>query len=156
MFKFIHSKCPSINLWRITFFTVFTKPISCSVIIIVGLVESREISRIKPSTFRVMNIPKKLQAAMSSSFKMEVEQISLFCLPHFLLSLVLIYYSIWILKRCLGYLKDFGIILDKYDVSRLRFIRASECKSRFSGGPDLEPSVQMYWYCLCPLLLSQM
>ena len=50
-------------------------------IIFVGLVESRGTSESEPSTFRVINIPKKPQAAMPSSFKMEVTQISPFCLP---------------------------------------------------------------------------
>ena len=41
-------------------------------IIFVGWVESREFSESEPSTFCVMNIRKKPQAAMQSSFNIEV------------------------------------------------------------------------------------
>ena len=53
----------------ITFFTVFQKIsfLLCSLLALA-------------SAFRVMNIPKKPQALMASSFKMEVKQISPFCL----------------------------------------------------------------------------
>ena len=56
-------------------------------IIFVGLVGSRETSESEPSTFRVINIPKKLRAAMSASFNTEVRPIELFCLMHFWRSL---------------------------------------------------------------------
>ena len=65
----------------------FQKLFSCSAIIFVGLVESRGTSESEPSTFRVMNIPQKPQAAMPSSFNIEVRPISVFCLPRFQCSL---------------------------------------------------------------------
>ena len=49
----------------------FKKLFFCSAIIFVGLIESRETFESEPCTFSVMNIPKKPQAAMPSSFKME-------------------------------------------------------------------------------------
>ena len=62
-------------------FRSFQKLFSCSAIIFVGLVESRETSESDPSTSRVMNIPDKLQAAMPSSFNIEVRPINPFRLP---------------------------------------------------------------------------
>ena len=58
----------------------FQKLFSCLAIIFVGLVESRETSESERSTFRVMNIPKKQQAAMLSSFNIKVRPISPLCL----------------------------------------------------------------------------
>ena len=58
-FNFINSKV-------ITSFN--NELLSRSTIIFVGLVESIKTSDSEPSTFRVMNIPKKPQAAISSSF----------------------------------------------------------------------------------------
>ena len=46
------------------FFKVYPELFSCSPIIFSGLVELRETSKSKPSTFRVMNIPKKSPAAV--------------------------------------------------------------------------------------------
>ena len=70
----------------------FQKLFSCSAVIFVGLVESRETSESKPSTFRVMNIAKKPLAAMPSSFNTEVRPISPFRLLRLQRSLVVSIY----------------------------------------------------------------
>ena len=84
----IIQSCPSITLGRNNVFhssgivlggicTIllqsFQKLFSCSVIIFIGKFESRETSQSEPSTFRVMNIPKKPQAAMPTSLRMKVK-----------------------------------------------------------------------------------
>ena len=49
---------------RITFFLCVQKLFSCSAIIFLGFVESRETSESESSTFRGMTIPNKPQAVM--------------------------------------------------------------------------------------------
>ena len=55
---------------------------SCSAIVFVGLVESRETSESESLTFRVINIPKMPQAVMPSLFDIEVLPIGPFRLLH--------------------------------------------------------------------------
>ena len=69
---------PSITLWRNNVFIVFQKIFFCSAIIFVGLVESCETSESGSSTFCVMNIHKKPQAAMPLTFNIEGGPISPF------------------------------------------------------------------------------
>ena len=74
-------------MWRDSVFhSLFKNYFSCSGIIFVGLGESHEIS--ESGTFRVMYIPKKPQAAMPSSLKIELRSISPFHLPHLRRSLI--------------------------------------------------------------------
>ena len=67
----------------IALFTVLS-----STIIFAGLVESRETSDSESSTFHVMIIPKKRQAAMPSLLNIEVRPVSLFYLQPLRRSLV--------------------------------------------------------------------
>ena len=60
---------------ELRFTTSFQKLLSCSAIVFIGLAESRETSE---STFHVRNTHNKPQAAIPSTFKMEVKQISPF------------------------------------------------------------------------------
>ena len=71
-------RCPSITLWRNNVSESVQDSFFCSVIIFIGRFDSRETSETKPSTFCVMSVPKMPQAAMPSSFKLEVKQISPF------------------------------------------------------------------------------
>ena len=59
-------------LWINNVFQSVQKLFSYSAIRLVGLAESCETSESEPGTSGVVNIPKKPQAAMRSSFKMEV------------------------------------------------------------------------------------
>ena len=83
-------RCLSMTIWsNNVFHRSFQKLFSCSAIIFIGLVESHKNSESEPSTFPVMNILKKPQAAIPSSFNIEVRPISSFRLPqlpHFLTS----------------------------------------------------------------------
>ena len=57
-------------------------------IVFVGLIESHETSESEANNFLVMNIPKKPQTAMPSSFYIEVRRIRPFYFPHLRRSLV--------------------------------------------------------------------
>ena len=65
------------NFTEIKFFSL-PQLFSSLAITFVGLVEPHETSESESSTFRIMNSPKKPQAAILSSFKMEVNQINSF------------------------------------------------------------------------------
>ena len=79
-------------------------------IIFVGLVESHETSESELSTFWVIDIPKKPQAVMPSSFNTEVRPISPFRLLRLRSSLAAIINNVFVSYNCEANRTPYGIV----------------------------------------------